>query len=109
MAVPAAWPVIMHGAMRRIGPIILAVAMVVGLAGGLLYTWVLDPIENRSSTPNSLRARDKLVYVTIIGDLYAYEGDLPRAEARLAELDIEADGPVLAGLMSLAFLRASSK
>lgn len=85
--------------MRRIGPIILVVAMAVGLAGGLLYTWVLDPIENRSSTPNSLRARDKLVYVTIIGDLYAYEGDLPRAEARLAELDIEADGPVLAGLI----------
>lgn len=85
--------------MRQIAPIILAVAMVVGLAGGLLYTWILDPIEHYDSTPNNLRARDKFVYIAIIGDLYAFEDDLPRAEARLAELGIEANGPVLAGLI----------
>jgi hypothetical protein len=85
--------------MRQIAPIILAVAMVVGLAGGLVYTWVLDPIELYNATPNTLRARDKFVYVALIGDLYAYEGDLSRAEARLAELGIEADGTLLAGLI----------
>jgi hypothetical protein len=84
---------------KRAAPIILAISAVVGLAGGLLYTWVLDPIESYDSAPDTLRARDKFVYVALIGDLYAYDGDLPRAEARLAELGIEADGPVLAGLI----------
>ena len=85
--------------MRRIGPIILVVAMGVGLAGGLLYTWVLDPIESHDSAPDTLYGQDKLVYAAIIGDMYAHEGDLSRAETRLAELGIEADGPVLAGLI----------
>ncbi len=73
--------------------------MAAGLAGGLLYTWVLDPIEWYNTTPDALRTEDKLVYLTFIGDLYAAEGDLSRAEARLAMVGLEADGPVLAGLI----------
>jgi len=73
--------------------------MVAGLAGGLLYTWVLDPIEWYDTTPDALRTEDKSVYLTVIGDLYAAEGDLTRAEDRLAMIGLEADGPVLAGLI----------
>lgn len=85
--------------MKRTVPVVLALALAVGLAGGLVYTWVFDPIETYDSPPDALRTEDKFVYLAIIGDLYAYEGDLSRAEARLAELDVEADGPVLAGLI----------
>lgn len=85
--------------MKRSAPVILAVAMIVGLAGGLLYTWMLDPIESYDSKPDALRAQDKLVYLAIISDLYAYEGDLSRAESRLVELGVEANGLVLAGLI----------
>lgn len=74
-------------------------AMAAGLAGGLLYTWILDPIESYESAPDALRMEDKRVYLAIIGDLYAVEGDLSLAEARLAELDVPADGPVLAELI----------
>jgi len=81
--------------MKRSAPVILAVTMLVGLAGGLLYTWMLDPIDSYASKPDALRAQDKFVYAVIIGDLYAYEGDLPRAEVRLEELGVEADGQVL--------------
>lgn len=85
--------------MKRSAPIILAVSMVVGVAGGLLYTWILDPIESYDSSPDTLRAQDKFVYLAIIGDLHALEEDRPQAEARLAELGVEADGLVLAGLI----------
>jgi hypothetical protein len=85
--------------MKRSAPVILAVTMLVGLAGGLLYTWMLDPIDSYASKPDALRAQDKFVYAVIIGDLYAYEGDLPRAEVRLEELGVEADGQVLATLL----------
>ena len=85
--------------MKRVAPVILAVAVVVGRAGGLVYTWVLDPIETYDASPDSLYVEDKLVYLAMIGDLYAQEGDLAGAEARLAELDVEADGPALVALI----------
>ncbi len=85
--------------MKRAAVALFLAAMVAGLAGALVFTWVLAPIESYESGPDSLHIEDKMVYLAIIGDLYAIEGDLSLAEARLAELDIRADGPVLAGLI----------
>ncbi len=86
--------------MRRVILAILAtIAVGAGLAGGLVYTWILDPVEEYESAPDSLYIEDKLVYLALIGDLYVYEEDLEQAEARLALLDIEADGAVLADLI----------
>ncbi len=82
--------------MRRAGPALFLAAMAAGLAGGLIYTWILDPIESYESAPDALRVEDKMVYLAIVGDLYAVEGDLSLAEARLAELDVPAEGPALA-------------
>jgi hypothetical protein len=70
--------------------------MAAGVAGGLLYTWVLEPVDSYESAPDGLRDRDRLLYLTLIGDLYAYEGDLEAAEARLASLGVQADGSTLA-------------
>ncbi len=86
--------------MRRSILAILTIATLgAGLAGGLVYTWVLAPVEVYDSTPNSLYIEDKFIYLAIIGDLYACEQDLELAEARLAELDIETDGAVLVELI----------
>lgn len=79
--------------------LLFVVALAAGLAGGLLYTWVLNPVEYYDTTPDSLHIQDKFVYVALIGDLYAYEEDLAQAEARLARLGLEADGPVLADII----------
>jgi hypothetical protein len=85
--------------MRRVAPIVLGLTLALGIAGGLVYTWILDPMEIRNTTPDALRTSDKLVYLALIGDLYALEGDLAQAEARLGELGIDADGEFLAGLI----------
>lgn len=77
----------------------IGLALVVGLAAGLLYTWVVDPVEYYDAAPDTLYDEDKLVYLALIGDLYVYEGDLAATEARLAELGVENDGQVLADLM----------
>ena len=79
---------------------ILLLALAIGVAGGLSYAWMLDPIESYESAPRALRLKDKYIYLTLIGDLYAEEGDLARAESRLATLGIEADGQVLASLLA---------
>lgn len=85
--------------MKRTALVVFVLAATVGLAAGLYYTWMLDPVEYYDTWPDALRSRDKTLYLALIGDLYAYEGDLARAEARLAELDVAADGTVLAGFI----------
>jgi len=84
---------------RAIVPVVLLLAVVAGIAAGLGYTWLLDPIESYESAPRSLRLEDRYVYLAIIGDLYYEEGDLARAESRLAAVGIEAEGPVLATML----------
>ena len=86
--------------MKRVALALLAVvAIAAGLGGGLFYTWVLAPIEEYDTAPDALRPGDKLVYLALIADLYVYEGDQARTEDRLAELDVEADGAILAGFI----------
>lgn len=86
--------------MKRAVPVaILLLAFAVGIAGGLGYTWILDPIDSYDSAPDALRLEDKYVYLALIGDIYSQEADLTRAESRLAAVGIEAEGPVLAGLI----------
>lgn len=86
--------------MKRAVPVILLLTLVAGVAGGLLYAWMLDPINSYESEPHALRIEDKYVYLALIGDLYVEEGELARAESRLAAVGVEADGPVLAGLIA---------
>jgi hypothetical protein len=81
---------------RIIWTLLFILALAIGLAGGLVYTWVFAPVEYYDTAPDSLHVQDKGVYLAMIGDLYHYEQDLARAEARLAALDVEADGAVLA-------------
>jgi hypothetical protein len=85
--------------MRRSTLVLIVLAALAGLAGGLFYTWVVDPVEYYDTAPDALYAEEKAVYLAIIGDLYAYEQDLDLARARLAELGVEADGAVLAGFI----------
>jgi len=84
---------------RAVVPVVLLLALALGTAMGLGYTWILEPIESYESAPEALRLKDKYVYLAIIGDLYHKEGDLARAESRLAAVGIEAEGPVLAAML----------
>ena len=85
--------------MKRAAPAVLLLAFVAGFAGGLLYTWVLEPIRTYEGEPQTLRTKDKYIYLALIGDLYYAEGDLSRAESRLAAIGIEANGQILADLI----------
>lgn len=87
--------------MKRRALLLFSLTAVVGLAGSLYYTWMVEPVEYYDTPPDSLRVEDKALYLALIGDLYVYEGDLARAQARLAELGVPADGSTLAGLLEV--------
>jgi hypothetical protein len=86
--------------MKRVVPAVLLLALAAGIAGGLAYTWMLDPVDSYDSAPHALRLEDKYVFLALIGDLYVKERDLARAESRLDVVGVEAEGPVLAGLIA---------
>ncbi len=68
------------------GPWYLLTGVVIGLVMGLLYAWVLSPIQYTDTTPASLRADFKDNYRYMIALAYDATGNLNRAQARLALL-----------------------
>lgn len=73
--------------------------MLLGLAGGLYYAWLINPVEYVETAPDSLRADFRDDYLALIGAAYSGTGDLIRARARLAlfpNLDPESDLPAIA-------------
>jgi hypothetical protein len=61
----------------------LLFALLAGIAGGLLYAWVIAPPQV-TLTPDLLRPADREAYYEVIAAAYAANGDLERARARLS-------------------------
>lgn len=68
--------------MKRWLWIFLAAALGIGL--GLLYGWVLDPVDFVDLTPDTLRADFRADYILMVAEAYQSEKDLDLAARRLA-------------------------
>lgn len=76
--------------MKRAGYFLgLLLALLLGLGAGLAYTWVVAPRGLTDSNPALLRSEFKDQFRSAIAASYAATGNLPRAEARLAQLGDE--------------------
>lgn len=71
---------------RKLFPWETIPALFIGLALGLLYAWVLSPVEVVDAVPEALRADFKDQYRAVIAAAYTADNDLSRAESRLALL-----------------------
>jgi hypothetical protein len=80
----------------RRGPWYLLTGLILGAALGLLYAWVVKPVEYFDTAPLSLRTEFKDSYRRVIAAAYASSRDLGRARARLALLNDAAPEQVLA-------------
>lgn len=59
-------------------------AAIVGLSLGLVYGWVIDPVEYVDTTPDTLRADYRADYVLMVAEVYQTERDPDLAARRLA-------------------------
>ena len=64
----------------------ILLALILGLALGLGYAWVIAPVQVIDSAPEALRADFKDQYRAVIAASYAANGNLTRAQSRLALL-----------------------
>ena len=62
------------------------IAVLVGVALGLLYGWVINPVEFSDTSPDTLRIDYKTDYALMVAEAYSREGDLALAAQRLGEL-----------------------
>jgi len=84
--------------MNRAGAAPLVLGLVLGIAAGLLYGWVVQPVRLTQAAPASLRSDFQDEYAALIASAYAATGDLPRSRARLALLPEAAEGDHIAAL-----------
>lgn len=66
--------------------LLFLIAIGIGVAVGLTYGWVINPVEYVDTTPNSLREDYKADYVLMVAEAYAAEKDPALAARRLALL-----------------------
>ena len=62
------------------------IAILVGIGLGLLYAWVIDPVDYVDTTPDSLRPDYQADYVLMVAEAYQLERDPAFAAGRLAFL-----------------------
>ena len=62
------------------------IVIIIGIALGLLYGWVIDPVEFIDTMPNTLRADYKADYVLMVAEIYGADGDAQMAVRRLTFL-----------------------
>lgn len=84
--------------MKSTGGLAVAAGIAVGLAIGILYAWLISPVEYVDTAPNSLRASYRQQYLSLIAEAYVSTHDLARAEARLALFHLEDPAEDLAAL-----------
>lgn len=80
----------------RRGSWYLLTGIVLGVAMGLAYSWLVSPVKYINAPPYSLRADYKDEYRALVAAAYLYSADLVRAEDRLAQLREDDPAQVLA-------------
>jgi len=65
----------------------ILLALILGIALGLGYAWMIAPVQVIDSAPEALRADFKDQYRAVIAASYAANGNLTRAQSRLALLN----------------------
>jgi hypothetical protein len=71
-------------------------AIAVGLAAGLVYGWIISPVEYVDTTPGSLRADYRTDCVLMAAEIYHADGNLDQAARRLAILGSDSSANIAA-------------
>jgi hypothetical protein len=69
-------------------------ALIIGIALGLAYGWVISPVEYVDTTPDTLRADYRADYVLMVAEAYQAEQDPELAVHRLAILGSQTPGEI---------------
>ncbi|MFN3490782.1 MAG: hypothetical protein ACK40V_01040 [Anaerolineales bacterium] len=78
------------------------ITLTIGIALGLIYGWVIDPIEYVDVTPNILRQDYQVDYVLMTAEAYQQDFDSESAARRLAILASDSPAIITADALEYA-------
>jgi hypothetical protein len=70
----------------KISPQFIFLGLLLGAAIGLIYGWVIRPVEQTGIAPQSLKQEYRVDYVLMVAETYADDQELEQARVRLASL-----------------------
>lgn len=79
-------------------------AFAIGIALGLVYGWVIDPVEYTDVTPNVLREDYRVDFVLMTAEAYQSDFDANKAAQNLALLGSEPPADIVASALNYANL-----
>jgi len=65
------------------------IVIALGLAAGLIYGWVISPVEYTNTTPDTLRADYRSDYVLMVAEVFHTDQNVDQAARRLGILGSE--------------------
>jgi len=80
----------------------IIITLAIGIALGLIYGWVIDPIEYVDVTPNILRQDYQVDYVLMTAEAFQHDFDSESAARRLAMLGSESPANITANALEYA-------
>ena len=85
--------------------IFIVLALLAGIGLGLVYGWVVDPVDYFDLTPDTLRSDYKADYVLMVAEAYRSEQDPGLAARRLAVFGSQSPSDIAA--LGLEYARTS--
>ena len=82
--------------------VMVVIALSLGIALGLAYGWVIEPVEYTDVTPNILREDYRVDYVLMVAESYQNDLDAEEANQRLAALGSEPPASIAASALDYA-------
>ena len=79
------------------------IALILGIAAGLVYGWVISPVEYIDTAPASLRADYRADYVLMTAEVYSSDHNLDAAAKRLTFLGSDPPAQIASNALSYAF------
>ncbi len=80
----------------------IIIVVMIGVSLGLLYGWVIDPIEYTDITPNILREDYRADYVLMVAEADQNEQDAESAARRLAIFGSDSPAQIVASTLEYA-------
>jgi len=77
-------------------------ALIIGISLGLVYGWVISPVQYVDTTPDTLRADYRADYVLMVAEAYQSEQDGDLAVRRLAILGSQPPGEIASQALAQA-------
>ena len=69
--------------MRGLRYLLFIFMIALGIAGGLAYGWVVNPVKYENTTPDKLHPNYRADYVLMVAEIYRTDQDLAAASQRL--------------------------